>query len=159
MIAAIDTNIILDILIPNEPFCASSQKLLEGYLSKGKLIICEIVLAELAAQFPSEEDLNQFLFETGIRLEYSGKKSLYLAGARWAKYIKKNSKNLFNCSRCGQEFEFYCPRCRSVVTRRQHVLGDFLIAAHALERAECLLSRDLGIYKTYFSNLRVIGSI
>ena len=44
-------------------------------------------------------------------------------------------------------------------TERLHVLGDFLIAAHALVHADCILSRDLGIYKAYFSDLKVVGSI
>ncbi len=45
MITAVDTNIILDVLIPGEPFGESSKKLLDHHLSKGKLIICEIVFA------------------------------------------------------------------------------------------------------------------
>lgn len=57
MITAVDTNIILDVLIPGDPFNQSSKTLLEKQFSKGKLIICEIVLGELAAQFPSESDL------------------------------------------------------------------------------------------------------
>ncbi len=159
MIAAVDTNIILDVLIPNDPFGESSKKLLERYLSRGKLILCEIVLAELAAQFPSEEELKQFLVETGMRLEYSNVNSLYIAGSRWAKYVGKSSKNRIICSRCGHGFEVNCPRCRAGFTRRLHVLSDFLIGAHALERADCLLSRDLGIYKTYFNDLKVVSSV
>ena len=46
-----------------------------------------------------------------------------------------------------------------MVTRRQIVLSDFLIGAHALEQADCLLSRDLGIYKSNFSDLKVISRI
>jgi predicted nucleic acid-binding protein len=158
MITAVDTNIILDILIPNEPFSESSKKLLDAHLSMGRLILCEVVYAELAAQFPSEEELKQFLTETGMRLEYSNEKSLYTAGTRWAKYARKSNKDRFTCHQCGHHFEVACPRCQSAVTRRLHVLSDFLIAAHALIIADCLLSRDLGIYKTYFSDLKVVGS-
>jgi predicted nucleic acid-binding protein len=158
MITAVDTNIILDVLIPNEPFSDSSKKLLDTHLSKGRLILCEVVYAELAARFPSEEELKQFLTETGMRLEYSNEKSLYTAGTRWAKYARKSNKDRFLCSQCGHSFEVACPRCQSVITRRVHVLSDFLIAAHAFIIADCLLSRDLGIYKTYFSDLKVVGS-
>jgi predicted nucleic acid-binding protein len=159
MITAVDTNIILDVLIPNEPFSESSKKLLDAHLSKGRLILCEVVYAELAAQFPSEEELKQFLTETGMRLEYSNEKSLYIAGTRWAKYSRKSNKDLFPCSQCGQSFAVACPRCHSAITRRLHVLSDFLIGAHALIKADCLLSRDLGIYKTYFNDLKVVGSV
>ena len=34
-----------------------------------------------------------------------------------------------------------------------------MIGAHALLQAECLLSRDLGVYKVYFKDLQVVGSI
>ena len=154
MITAVDTNIILDILIPGEPFGDSSKKLLDRHLSNGKLILCEIVFAELAAWFPSEEDLKMFLTETGVRLVYSNEKSLYVAGARWAVYAKKSSKDRFACARCGKVFEVVCPRCAVALTKRLHVLADFLIGAHALANADCLLSRDLGLYKTYFSDLK-----
>lgn len=158
MITAVDTNIILDVLIPDEPFGDSSKKLLDRYVSNGRLILCEIVFAELAAQFPSEEDLKMFLTETGVRLVYSNEKSLYLAGTRWAEYARKGSKNRLSCVRCGHRFEIACPQCKAALRRRLHVLGDFIIGAHALVNADCLLSRDLGLYKTYFSDLKIVSS-
>jgi len=159
MITAVDTNIILDVLIPGEPFGESSKKLLDHHLSKGKLIICEIVFAELAAEFPSEEELKLFLTDTGMRLVYSNENSLFLAGSRWTKYARKGAKKPFSCSKCGHAFEVTCPQCAAKPTKRLHVLGDFFIGAHALVQADCILSRDLGVYKTYFDDLQVIGSI
>ena len=69
--AAVDTNIILDILIPDEPFSTSSKRLLDYYLAMGKLIICETVFAELASGFNSEHELKSFLADTGISLVHS----------------------------------------------------------------------------------------
>ena len=89
MITAVDTNIILDILIPDEPCSLSSKALLDHHVSIGQLIMCEVVYAELAASFRSENELKTFLMETGIRLTYSNEKSLYLAGTRWAELCKK----------------------------------------------------------------------
>jgi predicted nucleic acid-binding protein len=158
MITAVDTNIILDVLIPDEPFSESSKKLLDRFLSKGKLVICEVVFAELAARFLSEEDLKHFLADTGMGLVYSNEESLYMAGSRWAEYARKSAKNRFSCGKCGHAFETACPQCKAILTKRLHVLADFLIGAHALVQADCILSRDLGVYKTYFSGLRVVGS-
>jgi len=159
MITAVDTNIILDVLIPGEPFSASSKELLDSHLSKGKLILCEVVFAELAARFPSEEELTSFLADTRMNLVYSNEKSLYMAGSRWVEYARKNAKGRFSCGKCGHVFESTCPQCRAALTKRLHVLADFLIGAHALVQADCILSRDLGVYKTYFTDLKVVDSI
>ena len=159
MITAVDTNIILDVLIPGEPFGESSKMLLDRHLSKGKLIICEVVFAELAAGFLAEQELKLLLADTGMGLVYSNEKALFLAGSRWAEYAGKGDKSRFSCGKCGHAFQVPCPQCKAVLTKRLHVLGDFLIGAHALVHADCILSRDLGIYKTYFSDLTVFGSI
>jgi predicted nucleic acid-binding protein len=159
MITAVDTNIILDVLIPDDPFGQSSKLLLDRHLSEGKLILCEVVFAELAAHFPSEVELNKFLAETGMRLVSSSEKSLYIAGNRWKEYSKKSNKNQFSCSTCGSVFAATCPKCKAAATRRFHVLADFLVGAHALVHADCMLSRDLGVYKTYFKDLKVVNSV
>jgi predicted nucleic acid-binding protein len=159
MITAVDTDIILDVLIPGEPFGQSSKMLLDRHLSKGKLIICEVVFAELAAGFSSEDELKLFLADTGMGLVYSNEKSLFLAGARWAEYARKGSRNRFSCGKCGHAFEVKCPQCKAALAKRLHVLGDFLIGAHALVQADCILSRDFGSYGTYFNDLNVLGSI
>ena len=159
MITSVDTNIILDVLIPGEPFSQSSKRLLDRHLSLGSLIICEVVFAELAAGFPSEEQIRSFLSDTGMKIVHSNETSLFLAGSRWAEYARNSSKNKFLCGRCGHAFEVSCPQCVAMLTKRLHVLADFLIGAHALVHADCILSRGLGVYKTYFNDLRVVDSI
>lgn len=159
MITSVDTNIILDILIPGEPFSDSSKVLLDRHLAKGKLIICEVVFAELAAAFPAREELQSFLSDTGMKIVYSDEESLFLAGSRWAEYARKGARNKFLCGGCGHAFEVACPQCSAMLTKRLHVLADFIIGSHALVHADCILSRDLGVYRTYFSELKVVGSI
>jgi predicted nucleic acid-binding protein len=157
LITAVDTNILLDILIPGESHSESSKRLLDKHLAAGKLVLCEVVFAELAARFPSEQELKLFLAETGMRLVPSNEKSLHLAGMRWTEYARRSRRNNFSCAECGKSFTVSCPHCKAVITRRQIVLSDFLIGAHALTQADCLLSRDLGIYKSNFSDLTVIS--
>lgn len=156
MIFAVDTNILLDILIPNEEHMKGSKRLLETHLEKGRLVICEIVYAELSSQFISGDELDSFLSETGIRLTGSNEKSLCLAGERWRKY-SKNRNRAMNCPQCSKQLRLSCPHCRTIISIRQRVLSDFIIGAHALVQAGILLSRDRGIYKTYFSDLKVLN--
>jgi predicted nucleic acid-binding protein len=159
LISAVDTNILFDILIPGEPHAESSKRLLDKHLAGGKLILCEVVFAELAARFPSEKELKLFLADTGMRLVPSNEKSLHIAGMRWAEYARQSRRNYFSCPECGKSFTVSCPYCKAAVIRRQIVLSDFLIGAHALVHSDCLLSRDLGIYKNNFHNLKIVSSV
>ena len=68
MILAVDTNILLDILIPNVAHVQPSLNLLMGIGENDELIICEAVFAELGSQFLSFQHLNKFLTDTGIKL-------------------------------------------------------------------------------------------
>lgn len=156
MITAIDTNILLDVLIHDEVHVQTSKKLLDEQLGKGQLVICEIVYAELASQFTVEKDLMVFLADTGIKLVHSGGKALHTAGERWKHYAKNRDQKL-QCTHCGSKITITCSKCRQNVYSRQHIISDFVIAAHALFHAETLLSRDRGFYRTYFRDLKVIG--
>ena len=154
MISAIDTNILLDILIPDKRYAESSKNLMEKFKEKGKLQICEIVYSELASQFPFSEELELFLQDTGINLQHSNRKSLSIAGKRFKKYTAGRSRSL-RCAVCGKELSVECPQCRSKISCRQHIISDFIIGANALTHADLLLSRDRGYYKTYFKELVV----
>ena len=155
MITAIDTNILLDILIQDENFYLHSRKLIDEYNAKGQLIICEIVYSELASQFPSQADLKDFLTDTGIKLIISNENSLSLAGDRWKLYVK-NRENKIQCTACGKKMSIICSECKNTISFRQHIISDFIIGAHALIYADLILSRDRGYYKTYFQDLFIV---
>lgn len=94
MITAIDTNIFLDILIPDENYCFNSKKLLDEHVERGQLITSEIVCVELASLFLSEKELKTFLSDTGTELVHSGEKALSIAGNRWNQYAKDKKRSL-----------------------------------------------------------------
>jgi predicted nucleic acid-binding protein len=154
MITAIDTNILLDILIPDEAHSLSSKRLLDRCLGKGQLVIGEVVYAELSSQFPSERELRNFLLDTGIRLIHSSREVLYLAGERWRTYARKRERTI-QCPHCSERISIICPQCDQIVALRERILGDFIIGAHAFLNAELLLTRDRGFYHTYFKELRI----
>lgn len=154
MTIAIDTNILLDILIPDTEHSLSSKNLLDDAYSQGALIINEIVYAELATQFEDQKTLDSFLRDTGIRLEPSSNDSLYQASRAWQKYRGRRGEKV-TCPICGQKQRLKCLKCGAVLSKRHRIISDFLIGSHALNQADGLLSRDRGYYRTYFKNLKI----
>jgi len=155
MITALDTNILLDIFVPGSAHEADSSSRLDDAYAHGALIICEAAHAELAGAFQSENELDRFLADTGIRMVPSGSQCLWLAGQRWRQYATRRPREVI-CQRCGARGSARCERCGESIAVRQHVLADFLIGAHASSHADRLLTRDRGYYGTYFPELHLV---
>ena len=147
MITAVDTNIFLDLLIPNARFVDASKAKLEKAHGEGELIVCEVVWAELASQFVEQAEIEAFLRDTGIRRVPATEDALFAAGLAWKTYRKRRGDE-WCCAACGT----VQPECA-----RQHIVSDFLIGAHALHQADRLLSRDRGFYATYFGELTLMA--
>jgi predicted nucleic acid-binding protein len=156
LITALDTNILLDILIPDPEFGEASAELVSQSLEEGEVVICEIVYAELAASFSKQDDLDEFLASTGIQLVNSSPAALAAAGRAWAAY-RKRRKTGIRCSSCGAPVKTGCPRCGRRLEGRQHLVADFLVGGHALEAGDRLITRDQGYYARYFPALRLVG--
>jgi predicted nucleic acid-binding protein len=56
MITAIDTNILLDILVPNDEFYDASSDALQDAADGGSLVISDIVYAELCIHFETQHE-------------------------------------------------------------------------------------------------------
>ncbi|MBM3932843.1 MAG: type II toxin-antitoxin system VapC family toxin [SAR202 cluster bacterium] len=154
MITALDTNIILDIVVPDTADVRTSKALLERAGREGALVICEVVYAEVAARFQDGSALDFFMQETRIRLSASTPEALAEAGVAWTKFAS-NRRRKVQCGSCGREQDIVCIDCSQTISFRQRVLADFLIGGHALLQADRLLTRDQRYFRTYFATLKL----
>lgn len=132
MITAVDTNVLLDLLIPDAPHASEAEAALNKAARAGAVVVSPVVYAELGAFFELDVNLRHFLGETGMVVDTLGLEGLHAAGQAWKVYNQRRGPG-----------------------PRQHVISDFIIGAHALYQADCLLTRDRGIYNTYFPALRL----
>jgi hypothetical protein len=130
MITFVDTNVLLDVFLPDPEWGSKSKENLEIAFNQGALIVNEIIYSELSPQFPDKEMLDDALRQLSIRIVSLDLEVAYQAGKKWQQY-------------------------RKTVEKRNRVLADFLIGAHAAMRSEKLLTRDRGFYKKYFKELDI----
>ena len=86
MTSALDSNILLDLVIENAPDRETTRVLLGSAERRGALIIVDAVYAELAGEFGDRGELDLFLQDTGVRLAPSSREALHLAGEAWVAY-------------------------------------------------------------------------
>jgi predicted nucleic acid-binding protein len=154
VITAVDTNVLIDVLVPGSEHLSKSRDQLNQAAAEGSIVVCEAVYAELAGQFKSG-GFDRFLESTEIRLLPSTTSSLQAAGNAWIEYLSSRPEGLV-CPACGRRNTPSCEGCQRPLRARQHLLTDFLIGAHAAMLADRLLSRDRGHFKRYFPSLKVI---
>ena len=130
MITAVDTNVLLDILVPNESLCDASAAALQQAADQGSLVISDIVYAELSIHFESQRECDAFLESAEIQVQRLEREALFAASRAWRKYRRQGGK-------------------------RTRILADFLIGAHAQSIGARLLTRDRGFYGKLFPSLKV----
>lgn len=130
MITAVDTSCLLAIF-GKEAQGAEWMELLVRARREGPLIVCETVVAEVAPEFPTPEALAVALGKVGAVIVPSTLESAHLAGQVFLEYRRQGGP-------------------------RQHMIPDFLIAAHAQTHADRLAADDRGYLRRYFRNLRIL---
>lgn len=129
MRTAVDSSVLLDVLTDDPTFAEASEAALQRAMTEGVLLVCETVVAEILPVL-DEEAMTGFLEDWEIRFTPGDLASARLAGSHFARYLERTKK-------------------------RQVMVPDFLIGAHAQIHSDRLLARDRGYLRDYFKELAV----
>ena len=128
---AVDSSVLLDMLTEDPRFAAASAAAIEQALGTGGLVVCDAVVAEVQTMLATSQSAMDVLNEFGIHYQPTSEQAAVRAG-------------------------FMQRRFRDRGGRRERVVADFLIGAHAMMQCDALITRDADFYRDYFKGLRVI---
>jgi predicted nucleic acid-binding protein len=129
VILAIDTSALLSIFKGEESGPAWIQ-LLAKLSAESAVVATDVVWAELAPLFPHHAALHRRMEDLGIAYDPILEKTAFLAGLSFQSYRRQGGP-------------------------RQHLIPDFLIAAHAQHQTDGLIAADRGYIRRYFHSLRL----
>ena len=130
---AIDSSALLDVLTDDLVFGEVSSAKLQSALERDDVVICDVVLAEIATKIEPVEDLLDALAELRVNFSGTSEQAALRAGIMQRRFRERGGK------------------------RNERVVSDFIVGAHALLQCNALITRDQGFFRDYFKGLKIIN--
>ncbi len=133
---AIDSSVLID-LLGGDAGAEAAENSLRQALTKGPVVVCDVVVSEVVAGLGFGAELFDVLEEAGIRYQPTESRAAVRAGEMQRRYKQRL-------------------RSDGRVLSSPRTVPDFLIGAHALLQCSGLITRDAGFFRDYFKGLKVI---
>jgi len=128
MITALDSSVVLDVLLDDPAHADRSQAALAQARNEGRMVVCSTVIGELHPVVG--DSLPSLLDDWQVHFVPDSLDSALLAGEWFSRYLRGGGK-------------------------RGRVVADFMIGAHAMLHADRLLTRDDGFQRSHFRELKL----
>ena len=128
---AVESSVLLDVLTDDPRFADASETCLGEALAHNDLVVCAAVVAEVQTLLETRDTAMDTLALLGLRYLPTTEQAAVRAGHMQRRFRDRGG-------------------------RRERVVADFLIGAHALLQCSGLITRDDGFFRDYFKGLKVI---
>lgn len=118
-------------LIGDPVYAEASEQCIADALAREDVVVCDAVVAEVQAMLDTSVSLMDTLTSLGIR------------------YLPTQEAAAMRAGHMNKRF-------RARGGKRERVVADFLIGAHALLQCDGLITRDAGFFRDYYKGLKIL---